>query len=140
MVSAISNVSFRADAVNKDLNSLINDPGKYSSAQQQAPAKDLGADKVDLSTNAAKKEKSNTGAIIGGILGVLALTWIGLGVAVSKGKLNEIPEAAGWGEKLKNIAFKIGKSADDAYKSTFGKWFGKAEKTTAEATEETVTK
>jgi len=136
MLSPVSSVNFRGETDIKDVNSLINSPGKYAVAQAgavQAPEGDI----VELST-AAKEEKSHTGAIIGGILGALALTWIGLGIAVHKGKLEKIDAPSGWGEKIKNFAHTIGKSADDAYAKTLGKWFGKSEKaadTGAEAAE-----
>lgn len=123
MISSVSSVSFRGEADNKDLNALISQPGKYSASPagaQQAPE----GDKVDLSTT-QKKEKSHTGAIIGGIIGALALAWIGLGIAVGKGKLSKIEAPEGIGQKAKNFFHTIGKSAVDAYDATLGKWFGK---------------
>lgn len=128
MISAISSVSFRGEADNKDLNALINQPGKYSNsapAAQQAPV----GDRADLSTKETKKEKSNTGAIIGGVLAALALTWVGLGIAVGrKGSTwTKIDEPAGFADKAKNFFYAIGNSAKKAYDSTLGKWFGKTE-------------
>lgn len=124
MISSVSSVSFRGEADNKDLNALISQPGKYSSsnaATQQATE----GDKVDLSTSSGDKKKSNTGAIIGGVIGALALAWIGLGLAVGKGKLSKIEAPDGIGQKAKNFFHTIGKSAVDAYDATLGKWFGK---------------
>lgn len=123
MISSVSSVSFRGEADNKDLNSLISQPGKYAASPagaQQAPE----GDKVDLSTP-QNKEKSNTGAIIGGVIGALALAWIGLGFAVGKGKLSKVEAPDGIGQKAKNFFHTIGKSAVDAYDATLGKWFGK---------------
>ena len=82
MISAISSVSFRGETDNKDLNALINQPGKYSNSAQAAPLAPE-ADRADLSTKASK-EKSNTGKVIGGTLAALALAWIGLGIAVGR--------------------------------------------------------
>ena len=72
MISAISSVSFRGETDNKDLNALINQPGKYSNSAQAAPLAPE-ADRADLSTKASK-EKSNTGKVIGGTLAALALS------------------------------------------------------------------
>lgn len=135
MISAISSVSFRGETDNKDLNALINSPGKYSNsaqAAQQAPA----GDRADLSTKEFKKEKSNTGLIIGSVLGALALAWIGLGIAVGRKGSNwtKIDEPAGFADNAKNFFFAIGNSAKKAYDSTLGKWFSKKADDVADAT------
>lgn len=139
MISAISSVSFRGEADNKDLNALINQPGKYSNSAQAAPAAQQApaGDRADLSTKETKKEKSNTGAIIGGIIGALALTWIGLGIAVGRKGSNwtKIDEPAGFADNAKNFFFAIGNSAKKAYDNTLGKWFGKAEKAADDASD-----
>lgn len=137
MISAISNVSFKGDApatgaVGQNYNDLISSPGKYSANAQEQKAPQ--GDQVDLST---KKEKSNkTGIIIGSVIGALALAWIGLGIAVGKGKLVKSEGAdLKFTEKAKNVFFAIGDSAKKAYDNTLGKWFGKkAAETTADAT------
>ena len=134
MISSVSSVNFRGD---KDLNALINEPGKFSNTAgaaqpQTAPAED----KVDLSTKGEAKEKKHTGAIIGGIVAGLFLLWAGLGLAVGKGKMEswKLAEGAeGWGAKLKDYVYKFGESAKKSYDATLGKWFGKK---AAEATEE----
>lgn len=127
MIGPVSGVSFKGEE-SKDMSSLINSPGKFStaaSAASQAPA----ADKVELSTT-SKKEKSNTAAKIGGTLAALAAVWVGLGIAVGKGKLADwkLPADAadaGWGAKAKDLVYKVGESAKKAYDATLGKWFGK---------------
>ena len=125
MIKAVSSVSFKGEN-DKDMSSLINSPGKFSTAQAattQTPA----ADKVELSTT-SKKEKSNTGLVIGGTLATLAALWIGLGIAVGKGKMDSWKLAEGqegWGAKLKDYVYKFGESANKAYDATLGKWFGK---------------
>ena len=127
MISSISNVNFRGEA---DFNSLINSPGKYST-NAAAPQQNVEPDKVELSTTQKpKKEKNNTGLIIGGVLGALALTWIGLGIAVGrKGSTwTKIENPDGMMQKAKNFFYDIGESAKKAYDNTLGKWFGKAEK------------
>ncbi|MBR5555899.1 hypothetical protein IKU74_07800 [bacterium] len=124
MIKAVSSVSFKGEN-DKDMSSLINSPGKFSSAPAattQAPA----ADKVEFSTD--KKEKNNTGLVIGGTLATLAALWIGLGIAVGKGKMDSWKLAEGqegWGAKLKDYVYKFGESANKAYDATLGKWFGK---------------
>lgn len=102
MISAISSVSFRGETDNKDLNALINQPGKYSNSAQAAPLAPE-ADRADLSTKASK-EKSNTGKVIGGTLAALALAWIGLGIAVGRKGSNwtKIDEPAGFADNAKN--------------------------------------
>ena len=135
MISAISSVSFRGETDNKDLNALINQPGKYSNSAQAAPLAPE-ADRADLSTKASK-EKSNTGKVIGGTLAALALAWIGLGIAVGRKGSNwtKIEEPAGFADNAKNFFFAIGNSAKKAYDSTLGKWFGKAEKAADDASD-----
>ena len=135
MISAISSVSFRGETDNKDLNALINQPGKYSNSAQAAPLAPE-ADRADLSTKASK-EKSNTGKVIGGTLAALALAWIGLGIAVGRKGSNwtKIDEPAGFADNAKNFFFAIGNSAKKAYDSTLGKWFGKAEKAADDASD-----
>jgi len=138
MINAVSGVSFKGEG-DKDLNALINSPGKFSAAPAatMAPA----ADKVDLSTSNGKKEKNNTAAVVGGTLAALAAVWVGLGIAVGKGKLADWKLAegvqdAGWGAKAKNLVYKIGESAKKAYDSTLGKWFGKKADDAAKASDD----
>lgn len=133
MISSVSSVSFRGETDKKDVNALINDPGKFSNAAPAAP-QGLESDKVDFS-NSEKKEKSNTGAIIGGTLAALALAWIGLGIAVGRKGSNwkKIENPEGIMQKAKNVFYSIGESAKKAYDNTLGKWFGKAEKTADDA-------
>ena len=69
MISAVSGVNFRGEKT--DFNSLINQPGKYAAgAPASQPAQPEG-DKADLSTRVPEEEKSNTGKVIGGIIGAL---------------------------------------------------------------------
>lgn len=126
MISAISNVSFRGETQPADFNALISSPGKYSqnAAPQSSAAK---GDEVDLSTSEEKKS-NKTAIIISSVLGALALTWIGLGIAVGKGKLTKVEGTdLKFGQKVQNFFHTIGNSAKSAYDSTLGKWFGKSE-------------
>lgn len=133
MIRSISSVNFGDTAPAQNFNELINAPGKYASSPAQEAAVPKG-DEVDFSTKPEKK--SHTGAIIGGVIGALALVWIGLGIAVGKGKLAKIEgEDLKFAEKFKNAFFEIGNSAKKAYDSTLGKWFGKAEEAAADAAE-----
>lgn len=124
MIQAVSGVSFKNDA-NKDINALINSPGKYSGASASSVSQTQTTDKGD---SFGKEEKSNTALKVGGALAVLAAVWIGLGIAVGKGKLDSWKAdgvSDSWGAKLKNVVYQIGDSAKKAYDNTLGKWFGK---------------
>lgn len=127
MISSVSSVSFRGD---KDVKSLINEPGKFSNAvaanPQPAVQKQPEADKADLSTKTENKEENkNKAAIIGGIIGALFVIWAGLGLAVGKGKMADwnVEKAEGFGQKAKKIVFQIGESAKKSYDATLGKLF-----------------
>lgn len=136
MIKAVSGISFKNDA-NKDINSLISSPGKYSAASAPAAPQAPAADKAD---SFGKEEKSNTALKVGGTLAVLAAIWIGLGIAVSKGKLDSWKAdgvSDGWGAKLKNVVYQIGESAKKAYDNTLGKWFGKKADDAADAAKKT---
>lgn len=139
MISAVSGVNFRGNTEKTDFNNLINQPGKYAAgapAQQQAQPE---GDKADLSTRVPEEEKSNTGKVIGGIIGALALVWIGLGIAVGRKALTHVNAPEGFAQKAKNFFYTIGKSASDAYDKTLGKWFGKKAEDAANASEEVTT-
>jgi len=133
MIKAVSGISFKNDAT-KDMNALINSPGKYSSAPAGASQAPQG-DRADISSSKKDEEKSNTGLIIGGTIAALAAIWIGLGIAVGKGKLADwkIESPDGWGAKLKNFVYTVGESAKKAYDNTLGKWFGKKADDAADA-------
>ncbi len=136
MISAVSGVNFRGEKT--DFNSLINQPGKYAAgAPASQPAQPEG-DKAELSTSVPKEEKSNTGKIIGGIIGALALAWIGLGIAVGRKALTHVDAPEGFAQKAKNFFYTIGESAKKAYDSTLGKWFGKKADEVVDAGEEAV--
>ena len=136
MISAVSGVNFRGEKT--DFNSLINQPGKYAAgAPASQPAQPEG-DKAELSTSVPKEEKSNTGKIIGGIIGALALVWIGLGIAVGRKALTHVDAPEGFAQKAKNFFYTIGESAKKAYDSTLGKWFGKKADEVVDAGEEAV--
>ena len=126
MISAVSGVNFRGNTEKTDFNNLINQPGKYAAgASASQPAQPESSDKADLSTSAPEKEKNNTGKVIGGIIGALALVWIGLGIAVGRKALTHVDAPEGFAQNAKNFFYTIGKSASDAYDKTLGKWFGK---------------
>ncbi len=134
MIKAVSGISFKNDAT-KDINALINSPGKYSAANASTSQAPQG-DRADISSSKNNEEKSNTGLVIGGTLAALAAIWVGLGIAVSKGKLADwkIESPDGWGAKLKNFVYSVGESAKKAYDNTLGKWFGKKADDAADAT------
>lgn len=133
MIKAVSGISFKNDA-NKDINALINSPGKFSATSAPSAPQASVADETD---SFDKEEKSNTALKVGGTLAALAAIWIGLGIAVGTGKLATWKAdgiKSGWGAKLKNVVYQIGESAKKAYDGTLGKWFGKKADDAAEAT------
>ncbi len=132
MISAVSSVSFRGEGgsqVSKDLNALINEPGKFSSAAAPAAAQAQQQPQSDIADLSVKpeKEKNNTGKIIGGVIGALALVWIALGYAVGRkgSQWTKIDAPEGITQKAKNFFYAIGESAVKTYDNTLGKWFGK---------------
>ncbi len=132
MIKAVSGISFKNDA-NKDINALINSPGKFSATSAPSAPQ---ASAVDGTDSFDKEEKSNTALKVGGTLATLAAIWIGLGIAVGKGKLASWKAdgvSTGWGAKLKNVVYQIGDSAKKAYDNTLGKWFGKKADDAADA-------
>ena len=124
MISSVSNVNFRGDAAPVNAQDLINSPGKYTT---QATKADAPADSFEKKDGAegAEKKKSNLPAIIGSIAGLLALTYIGLGIAVGKGKLTkavaEEGKELGFMGKVKNFFVSIGENAENLWKRIRGK-------------------
>lgn len=136
MISSVSSVNFRSG---KDLNALLNEPGKFNAAAATQPQSQTqqAPDRADFSNKEDEGEKKHTGATIGGIAAGLLLLWAGLGIAVGKGKLEnwklaDGAEAAGWGAKAKDLVYKFGESAKKSYDATLGKWFGKAKEADVE--------
>ncbi len=124
MISSVSNVNFRGDAAPVNHQDLINSPGKFTT---QAPKADAPADSFEKKEGAenAEKKKSKTPAIIGSVLALLAAAYVGLSVAVGKGKIVEKAAAEGaelkFGEKVNNFFYKIGKSGEDLWNKVRGK-------------------
>lgn len=124
MISSVSNVNFRGDAAPVNAQDLINSPGKYTT---QATKADAPADSFEKKDGAegAEKKKSNLPAIIGSIAGLLALTYIGLGIAVGKGKLTkavaEEGKELGFMGKVKNFFVDIGESGEKLWNKIRGK-------------------
>lgn len=114
MINSVSGVSFRGDApVNAA--DLINSPGKFTTAGVNS---DVSADSFEKK---GEHQKSHKGAVIGTIIGLLAAAYIGLGIAVHKGKLSKIDNPEGIMQKTKNFFHKIGESADELWKKIRGK-------------------
>lgn len=117
MLSAVSSVNFRGDTASTI--DLINAPGKFSASQPKHVSK------PDTFEAEEKENKHSALKIIGTIVGLAALAWVGLGIAVGR-------KGSGWKkiealegenlkkmEKVKNFFYSIGKSADDAFKKVF---------------------
>lgn len=122
MISAVSGISFKGEAVNAQ--DLINSPGQFSSAPQQ----EIPADSFEKAEE--EKKSSNTGlkVAIGAALVALA-AFVGLGYAVRKGHLEHVDvPAEGFfakaGAHIKNAGVKVGEWADSCYNSIL-KLFGK---------------
>ncbi len=121
MISSVSGISFRGEAPASTAD-LINSPGKYSIPGVKVDAHG------DSFASKTEKKKSNTGAVIGTIVALLAAAYIGLGVAVNKGKFKKIDNPEGIMQKTKNFFHKIGESADNLWKRVRGqKAEGKSE-------------
>lgn len=117
MLSAVSSVSFRGDtAKNQD---IINAPGKFSNPQPKR------APKPDTFESPENENKHTTAKVIGTIVGLAALAWIGLGIAVGRKGSNwkKIEKLEGEElkrmDKVKNFFFSIGESANNAFKKVF---------------------
>ena len=125
MISSVSNINFRGDAAPVNHQDLINSPGKFTTTQP--PKADAPADSFEKKDGAegAEKKKSKAPVIIGSIAGLLALAYIGLGIAVGKGKLTkavaEEGKELGFMGKVKNFFVSIGENAENLWNRIRGK-------------------
>ena len=129
MTNSVSNVSFRAEsAVNTQ--DLIHSPGKYTT---QTPKTEAQADSFEKEGAVSDKKKSKTGAIIGGVAALLLASYVGLSVAVGKGKISKKVAAEGenlkFGEKVNNFFYSIGDSGRNLWNRIRGKKAEDAETT-----------
>lgn len=121
MISSVSNVNFRGDAAPVNHQDLINSPGKFTT---QTPKADAPADSFEKKDGAekAEKSKSKAPAIIGTIAGLLLAAYVGLSIAVGKGKIVERKGAElKFGDKVNNFFHKIGKSGEELWNKIRGK-------------------
>ena len=125
MISSVSNVNFRGDVAPVNHQDLINSPGKFTT---QAPKADAPADSFEKKDGAdnAETKKSKAPAIIGSVAALLLAAYVGLSVAVGKGKIVEKQVAEGaeklkFGEKVNNFFYKIGKSGENLWNKIRGK-------------------
>ena len=131
MLSAVSGVSFKGDvAPAQNTQDLINAPSQFA-----GPIADVPADSFEKAGE--EKKKSKAPAILGGLVALAAAAYIGLGVAVGKGKLNKVVAAEGaelkFMKKAQNWAHTVGENANNVWKSITG-WFGKKGSEVAENT------
>ncbi len=120
MINSVSSLSFRGEAapVSSD---IINAPSKFAAPMDSKPdafekAGEKGGD---------DEKKSKLPAILGSILALAAITYVALGVAVNKGKLEKVVAAEGkelkFTDKIKNFFHSIGENADNMWKKIRGK-------------------
>ena len=83
MISAVSGVSFKGEGAVSSAD-LINAPGKFSSAPASLDAP------ADSFESKGKEKKGHAGTVMGSIVGLLALAYVALGLAVGKGKLKKV--------------------------------------------------
>ena len=101
MINSVSGVNFRGDvAPAQNSQDLINAPGQFAT-----PVADVPADSFEK--EGAEKKKSKAPAIIGTIVGLAALAYAGLGLAVGKGKLNKVVAQEGKELKLTDKAINV---------------------------------
>ena len=113
MISAVSGISFKGETVNAQ--DLINSPGQFATI----PQAEVPADSFEKAGEEEKKKNTGLKVAIGTALVALA-AFIGLGVAVHKGKLEHVDiPAEGFFAKtkahIKNAGAKVGEWADSCY-------------------------
>jgi len=119
MVSSVSNINFRGEAAPVNVQDLINSQGKFSSIPESK------ADSFEKS--GSEDKKSHTGAVIGTTLALLAAAYVGLGLAVGKGKLKPVEgESLKFMEKVQNFFHRIGQSGVDLWSKVGGNKAAKA--------------
>lgn len=131
MINSVSGVSFKGDVTPAGSQDLINAPSKFSAAQ--AP------DSFEKSDAASDKKKRNTALkIAGAVVGLAALAYAGLGLAVGKGWLTksvaEAGKEVGFMGKVKNFFVGIGDNAVSMWNKVFGKSAEKTAEAAADAT------
>lgn len=124
MINSVSGISFKGDVA--PANDLINAPSKFSNP---APQADAPADSFE---KAGEKKKSKAPAIIGGLVGAIALAAVALGFATGRGKLTKVIAQEGKeltllnkaqnflcdiGEKVANVLPKVFKGTEKAAES-----------------------
>lgn len=131
MLNSVSGVSFKGDiAPAQNTQDLISAPSQFSAPLADAPVDSF--EKVG-----EEKKKSKAPVIIGGLLALAAATYIGLGIAVGKGKLKKVEGTdLKFMEKAQNWAHAVGDNAKSAWNKVTG-WFGrKGAEETAQAGEQ----
>ncbi len=125
MINSVSGISFRGEAA--PANDILNAPSKFSNPAPTAEAP------VDSFEKAGEKKKSKAPAIIGGLIGAVAIAAIALGFLTGKGKLTKVVAEEGknltflnkaqnficdMGEKVANLCPKLFKGAEKAAEAT----------------------
>ena len=129
MINSVSGISFKGDVA--PANDLINAPSKFSNP---APQADAPADSFE---KAGEKKKSKAPAVIGGLIGAVALAAVALGFATGRGKLTKVIAQEGKEltllNKAQNFLCDIGEKIANVLPSVFkGKGAEKAAESVAE--------
>lgn len=117
MLNSVSGVNFKGDVTpNPNIQDLINSPGQYASLTEEAPVDSFEK------AGAEKEHKSKAPAIITTIVGLAAAAYVGLGIAVGKGKLKKVEGTdLKFTEKAQNFFHSIGENASNMWKKVRGK-------------------
>ncbi len=128
MISSVSSINFKGETVAPNAQDLINSPGKYAAteapkAETQADSFEKGAEQEE-----GKAKKSKAGAVIGSLVGLLALAYVGLSVAVAKNKLANADVAEGatktFMNKAQDFFYSVGKSGKELWEKIASKFKG----------------
>lgn len=119
MLNSVSGVSFKGDVTPaQNTQDLISAPSQFSASLADAPVDSF--EKVG-----EEKKRSKAPVVIGGLLALAAATYIGLGIAVGKGKLKKVEGTdLKFMEKAQNWAHAVGDNAKSVWNKVTG-WFGK---------------
>ena len=115
MINSVSGISFRGEAA--PANDILNAPSKFSNPTQKADAP------VDSFEKAGEKKKSKAPAIIGGLVGAVAIAAVALGFLTGRGKLTKVVAEEGkdltFLNKAQNFICDMGEKVADLWPKLF---------------------
>lgn len=119
MLNSVSGVSFKGDTTAANVQDLINSSGLYANSVAEMPPDSFER------FGGEKEKKSKAPAIIASIVALTAAAYVGLGLAVGKGKLNKVVPKDGaelkFMEKAKNFLYDVGENAKGLWNKIRGK-------------------